>query len=78
MQTKSTVLIFIETERAKGVGEQKIQHKLLDAGWHMDIINKAMAHQEPITIKSDLSNVKKASLKSKLHKKASGLLRYSS
>lgn len=42
MDKKSAVLKFIERERAEGATDQEIQHHLLDAGWHMDIIQRAM------------------------------------
>lgn len=42
MSNQSAVIQFIEQERAKGTNEQEIQHQLLDAGWHMDIIQSAM------------------------------------
>lgn len=42
MHKKSAVLEFVEKERAKGTSDQDIQHKLLDAGWHMDIIHQVM------------------------------------
>lgn len=42
MDKKSAVVTFIETERANGKSDTSIQHKLLDAGWQMDIIQWAM------------------------------------
>ncbi len=42
MQKRSAVVSFIEEERAKGLTNKEIQHKLLDAGWQMDIIHKVM------------------------------------
>ncbi len=42
MQKKSAVIAFVEDERAKGVGDLDIQHKLLDAGWQIDIIHWAL------------------------------------
>ena len=39
---KSAVHKFIEDERGKGSTDQEIQHKLLDAGWQMDIIQHTM------------------------------------
>jgi hypothetical protein len=42
MSNKSAVLHFIEEERGKGTSDQIIRHQLLDAGWHMDIIQHAM------------------------------------
>lgn len=50
MQKKSAVLQFIDEERAKGKDDQQIQHALLDAGWHMDIIQSAMHKKESTTI----------------------------
>lgn len=44
MSGKSTVLHFIEKERANGASDQQITHQLLDAGWHMDIIHNALNH----------------------------------
>lgn len=72
MQGKSAVLMFIEAERAKGASDQQIQHKLLDAGWHMDIIQKAMNHREPVAIpvvKRTVSKKIKHGLQSKLRRK---------
>ena len=46
MQKKSAVIHFIEDERTKGTSDKEIQHQLLDAGWHMDIIQHAM-HAKP-------------------------------
>ena len=45
MHKKSAVPEFIEEERAKGTKDKDILHKLLDAGWHMDIIHHVM-HKE--------------------------------
>jgi hypothetical protein len=42
MHKKSAVLTFIEKERGQGTSDQEIRHHLLDAGWQMDIINRAM------------------------------------
>lgn len=42
-----SVAQFISDRRAEGMSDSKITHMLLDAGWHMDIIHKAM-HGEPI------------------------------
>ena len=33
---------FIEKEKKKGTSEEEIQHKLLDAGWQIDIIHHAL------------------------------------
>lgn len=44
---KPTVVQFISDKRAEGKTDSQITHELLDAGWHMDIIAKAM-HGEPI------------------------------
>lgn len=33
---------FVAAERAKGKGDKAIQHDLLDAGWHMDIVRHAL------------------------------------
>jgi hypothetical protein len=48
MDKKSSVLVFIEEERAKGASDQEITHRLLDSGWHMDIIQNALKHREQI------------------------------
>lgn len=42
MAKKGNVMHFVEDERAKGAKDKDIRHKLLDAGWHMDIIHNAM------------------------------------
>jgi hypothetical protein len=42
MSKKSAVVHFIEKERNRGLADKEIRHKLLDAGWHMDIIQRAM------------------------------------
>lgn len=39
---RPAVLHFIDKEREKGATDQQIRHRLLDAGWHMDIIHRAM------------------------------------
>ena len=39
---KPAVPNFIEIERAKGKSDEEIKSKLLDAGWHMDIVLSAM------------------------------------
>lgn len=44
MKGKSAVEAFVESERTKGAADTEIIHKLLDAGWHMDIIQWAMGH----------------------------------
>jgi SOS response regulatory protein OraA/RecX len=46
VKKRPAVLHFIDEERGKGTGEQAIRHKLLDAGWHMDIIHRAMGEKE--------------------------------
>jgi hypothetical protein len=46
MSKKSTVIRFVEKERSRGSSESEIQGKLLDAGWHMDIIQHAMGQNE--------------------------------
>jgi hypothetical protein len=59
MRKKPAVLHFIEEERSKGTKDTEIRHKLLDAGWHMDIIHHAMhkkddhAHQPESTATND-------------------------
>ena len=45
--SRPSVAQFISDRRAEGLNDSKITHMLLDAGWHMDIIHKAM-HGEPI------------------------------
>lgn len=42
-----SVVQFIADERASGKTDSEITHMLLDAGWHMDIIHKAM-NTDPI------------------------------
>jgi hypothetical protein len=42
MQKKPAIRQFIESERERGATDKDIRHKLLDAGWHMDIIHHAM------------------------------------
>lgn len=42
-----SVAQFISDKRTLGLSDSEIAHLLLDAGWHMDIIHKAM-HGEPI------------------------------
>ena len=42
---------FIEEQRAAGKSESEITHMLLDAGWHMDVIQKTM-HGDPIQHRS--------------------------
>lgn len=49
MKGKSAVLTFIDKERAKGAKDKEIRHKLLDAGWHMDIVSRAMKDHKPKT-----------------------------
>jgi hypothetical protein len=44
---KLSVAQYISDGRAAGKTDSEITHELLDAGWHMDIIAKAM-HGEPI------------------------------
>lgn len=46
MKKRSAVLHFIEKEREKGATDKEIRHKLLDAGWSMDIIHHAMHKRE--------------------------------
>lgn len=46
-----SVVQFISDERAAGKSESEITHMLLNAGWHMDIIHKAM-HSEPVRQRS--------------------------
>lgn len=45
--SKPTVMQFIAENRADGKTDSEITHMLLDAGWQMDVIHKAM-HGEPI------------------------------
>ena len=45
--SRPSVAQFIYDRRAEGLNDSKITHMLLDAGWHMDIIHKAM-HGDPI------------------------------
>ena len=42
MKKKPAVPDFIKQERSKGVSDEEIQRKLLEAGWHMDIIHSAL------------------------------------
>ena len=42
MRDKPAVLRFIDEERGKGTSDKVIQHKLLDAGWHIDIVHHAL------------------------------------
>jgi hypothetical protein len=42
---KSAVHKYIEDERGKGSSDKDIQHKLLDAGWEMDIVQHVMEHK---------------------------------
>lgn len=42
MENKSAVLAFIQKERAEGTADADIKRHLLDAGWQIDIILKAM------------------------------------
>lgn len=42
MAKKDSVPVFIEKERRKGTGDEEIVHKLVEAGWHLDIINEAI------------------------------------
>lgn len=49
--SRPSVAQFISDKRAEGLSDSKITHMLLDAGWHMDIIHKAM-HGEPIRQRS--------------------------
>lgn len=58
MQKKSAVLRFIDQERAKGTSDKEIQHQLLDAGWHMDIIQNAM-HSKQSSQLLETSNTRK-------------------
>lgn len=46
MKKRPAVPHFIEEEREKGSSDQEIRHKLLDAGWHMDIIHRAMNEKD--------------------------------
>lgn len=46
MKKRPAVLHFIAEEREKGTADQAIRHQLLDAGWHMDIIHRAMGDKE--------------------------------
>lgn len=62
MHKKSAVLKFIEKERAKGVGDQGIQHQLLDAGWHMDIIQNAMSSELSKSAPKPISSTAKKKL----------------
>lgn len=39
---RPSVTQFISDKRAEGKSDSQITHMLLDAGWHMDIIHKAM------------------------------------
>lgn len=48
MDTKTSVLSYIEEERSKGKTEQEITHGLLDSGWHMDIIQRALDHHNQV------------------------------
>lgn len=48
---------FISDKRAEGKTDSEITHTLLDAGWHMDLIHKAM-HTE-LLHKRDLKPVLK-------------------
>ena len=50
MSKKSSVIEFIEKERAEGKSNRQIKHDLLDAGWHMDIIKHALGELEKGTI----------------------------
>jgi SOS response regulatory protein OraA/RecX len=49
VKKRPAVLHFIDEEREKGATDQQIRHKLLDAGWHMDIIHRAMHDREDQT-----------------------------
>ncbi len=49
--SKPPIVQFIEENRASGKSDTEISHMLLDAGWQMDVINKAM-HGEPIQPRS--------------------------
>lgn len=42
MKKQSAVMEFVDAERAKGKSDKAIQHDLLDAGWHMDIVRHAL------------------------------------
>lgn len=45
--SRPSVAQFISDKRAEGKTDSEITHMLLDGGWHMDIIHKAM-NSEPI------------------------------
>lgn len=47
MTKKPSVTQYISDKRAEGLNDSEITHKLLDAGWHIDVIHKVM-HGEPI------------------------------
>lgn len=55
---------YIADGRAKGKSDSNITHELLDAGWHMDVIAKAM-HSEPIKHRSldPILDIKKQPIK---------------
>ncbi len=45
MKKKSAIPHFIEVERTKGRTDAQIRRKLLDAGWHIDIVQSALKNK---------------------------------
>jgi hypothetical protein len=39
---RPSIAQFISDKRAEGKSDSQISHLLLDAGWHMDVIHKAL------------------------------------
>ncbi len=64
MQKKSAVIAFIEEQRSTGATDKEIKHQLLDAGWHMDIIQHAMqaVHSDKPTLPAGDATTKKSEL----------------
>jgi hypothetical protein len=64
VKKKPSVLHFIDEEREKGTSDKDIIHKLLDAGWHMDIIQRALHSGE--TEPTALPTITTAGIKERL------------
>jgi hypothetical protein len=60
VKKRPAVLHFIDKEREKGATDQEIRHKLLDAGWGMDIIHRAMDEKDAKPIRKKPAKHKNA------------------